>query len=61
MWKLIVSVYRNELEVNELIGIFPSPNANIALEVSANIISVPTATFPSVIITHKATQLKRLK
>jgi hypothetical protein len=53
--KLMVSVYRIELEVNGLIGIFPSPNTNIALEVSANMIPVPKATFPSVIITHKAT------
>jgi hypothetical protein len=49
----MVSVYRNELEVNGLIGIFPSPNTNIDLEVSANIIPVPTATSPSV--THKTT------
>jgi len=55
MWKLVVSVYRNELDVNGVIGIFPSPNTNIALEVSAKIIPVPTATFLSVIITHKAT------
>lgn len=55
MWKLVVSVYRNELDVNGVIGIFPFPNTNIALEVSAKIIPVPTATFLSVIITHKAT------
>jgi len=53
--KLMVSVYRIELEVNGLIGIFSSPNTNIALEVSANMIPVPKATFSSVIISHKAT------
>ena len=51
----MVSVYRIELEVNGLIGIFSSPNTNIALEVSANMIPVPKATFSSVIISHKAT------
>jgi hypothetical protein len=52
---LMISVYRNKLEVNGVIRIFPSPNSNIALEGSANIIPELTATFPPVMITHKAT------
>jgi hypothetical protein len=55
MGKLMISVYRNELEVNGLIGFFSYPNSNIALEVSANIIPVPTATSASVTIIHKDT------
>ena len=51
----MVSVYRNELEVNGLYGLCPSPNINIAPEGSANMIPVPTATFPSAVINHKAT------
>lgn len=55
MGKLMVLVYRNERVLNGLIGSFPSPNTNIALEGSANIIAVPTATFSPVIIIHKTT------
>jgi hypothetical protein len=51
----MVLVYGNELEVNGLIWIFPSPNINLGLEGCANIMPVPTATFSSVIISNKTT------
>jgi hypothetical protein len=50
----MVSVYRTELKVNGLFEICSSPNTNIAPEGSANMIPVPTATFPPAIITRKA-------